>query len=67
MGTLPDTPNQPSGHSALADIPDYEITFKAEPNPAKLFSMARPLPTAPKHWCCLRRGTPTFTTFPAPM
>jgi len=31
MGTLPDTPKQPSGHSALADIPDYEITFEAEP------------------------------------
>ena len=31
MGTSSDTPKQPSGQSALADNPDYEITFEAEP------------------------------------
>ena len=31
MGTASDTPKPPSGHSALADTPDTEITFVAEP------------------------------------
>jgi len=31
MGTQMGTPKQPSGPSALAETPDYEITFEAEP------------------------------------
>ena len=31
MGTSSDTPKQPSGHSALTETPDYEITVEAEP------------------------------------